>query len=41
MDCNLYFFDTQVSIPVMYAVLCSATLLLIGIYILLNTLKKR
>jgi KUP system potassium uptake protein len=41
MDCNLYFFDTQVSISVMYAVLCLATLLLIGIYILLNTLKKR
>ena len=41
MDCNLYFFGSQVSIPAMYAVICGTTLLLIGIYVLMNTLKKR
>lgn len=41
MDCNLYFFDNQVSIPAMYLVICGATLLLIAGYVLLNKLKKR
>lgn len=40
MDCNLYFFGSQVSIPAMYAVICGATLLLIGTYVLMNRLKK-
>ena len=41
LDCNLYFFDNKVSIPAMYLILGTATLLLIGIYILLNVTKKK
>ena len=41
MDCNLYFFDDQVSISTMYAVICIATLVLVAGYVLLNKLKKR
>lgn len=41
LDCNLYFFDNKVSIPAMYLILGAATLLLIGIYILLNVTKKK
>lgn len=41
LDCNLYFFGKQVSIPVMYAVLIGGTALLMAIYVLLNCLKKR
>ena len=41
LDCNLYFFDSKVSIPAMYLILGAATLLLIGIYILLNVTKKK
>ena len=41
MDCNLYFFENQVSIPAMYLVVCGATVVLLGIYVLLNVLKKR
>ncbi len=41
MDCNLYFFGSRVSIPVMYAVVGVATLVLIAAYVLLNKLKKR
>lgn len=41
VDCNLYFFDTQVSTGAMYAVLCISTAVLLGIYVLMNKLKKR
>ena len=41
VDCNLYFLDTKVSIPTMYLVVGSATLLLILLYILLNAKKKK
>lgn len=41
IDCNLYFFENQVSIPVMYAVLGGVTALLIGVYILMNAMKKK
>lgn len=41
MDCNLYFFGNLVSIPAMYGVLVLSTLVLLGIYILQNSLKKR
>ena len=40
LDCNFYFFADKVETPVKYAVLAAATAALIGIYILLNTLKK-
>ena len=36
IDCDLFFFDHAVKLPVMYGILVGSTLLLIGIYILLN-----
>ena len=41
LDCNLYFFGEQVSIPVMYLILGGATALLIAVYILINAVNKR
>ncbi len=41
LDCNLYFFDNQVSIPVMYLVLSLSVVILVGAYILMNALKKK
>ena len=40
IDCNLYFFGRSVSIGDMYAVLVGATLLLVGLYVLLNALRR-
>lgn len=40
LDCNVYFFDTAVSIPAMYAILAVSGAVLLGVYILLNALKK-
>ncbi|MBP3496083.1 MAG: ABC transporter permease [Clostridia bacterium] len=40
LDCNLYFFDNQVSIPVMYLVLSLSVVILVGAYIFINVLKK-
>ncbi len=41
VDCNLYFFDQKVEIGTMLLILSGSILLLIGIYILMNTLSKR
>lgn len=41
VDCNLYFFDQQVQIGAMYAVLVGTVALLIGIYILMNYLRAK
>lgn len=41
VDCNLYFFDKEVAVPVMYLVLGSSMLLLVGIYVLMNYRKSR
>lgn len=41
MDCNLYFFKNQVSIPVMYAILTVTIAVLIALYILLNTVQNK
>jgi len=41
VDCNLYFFDTQVDISAMYTILATVTAVLILIYILMNALKKK
>ncbi len=41
VDCNLYFFGTRVREPLMYAILVGSILLLVGVYILMNVLKKR
>ncbi len=40
IDCNLSFFGTQVTLPAMYLILTGATLLLVGLYILLNALRR-
>jgi len=40
LDCNLYFFENQVSITGMYLILSITVAILIGIYILINTLRK-
>ena len=41
LDCNLYFFDNEVSLTTMYIFLCGTIVALIGIYVLLNALKKK
>lgn len=41
IDCNLFFFDNKVSISTMYIVLISSIIVLIGIYVLINILKKK
>ena len=40
IDCNLYFFGSRVEIWQMYLILIFADLLLIGLYILINVLRK-
>ena len=40
LDCNIYFFDNQVSIGAMYIVLICSVALLVGAYVLINALKK-
>ena len=41
IDCNLYFFGEKVSIGAMYGVMVVAVALLIGIYVLINLLRKK
>ena len=41
VDCNLYFFEKEVSVPMMYLILGGSVILLIGIYVLLNYRKNR
>ena len=41
IDCNLYFFDEKVQIGEMYTVLGVSVVVLVGVYILLNSLKKK
>lgn len=41
IDCNLYFFEKQVDIPVMYAILAITVVILIGVYILMNAMRRR
>lgn len=40
IDCNLYFFDDKVEIGVMYVILVVTVVALIGIYVLINGVKK-
>ena len=40
IDCNLSFFEKDVSIAGMYIILISSILILIGIYVLINLVKK-
>ncbi len=41
LDCNIYFFDNQVSISSMYIILAISVIVLLGAYILMNFLKVR
>ena len=41
IDCNLYCCGTQISTGVMYAIILGSIILLVSIYILINTLRKR
>ena len=41
LDCNLYFFDNQVSISAMYAILAVTIAVLITLYILLNAVQNK
>ena len=41
LDCNIYFFEKQVDVPVMYAILIAAIALLVVVYIMLNVVRKR
>ena len=40
VDCNIYFFDKQVDVPVMFAILCLTIAALVGAYVMLNVYKK-
>lgn len=41
LDCNLYFFDNYVSVTAMYVILVSTTVVLLGVYVLLNVLSAK
>ena len=41
IDCNLYFFGSKVGAGTMYAVLCGAPVLFVGLYILMNVIGGR
>lgn len=41
IDCNLYFFGNEVELSTMYIILGAAIVVLLGVYVLLNYLKKR
>lgn len=40
-DCNLYFFEDKVSMPVMYGVICGTIVVLLGVYVLLNYIRTK
>lgn len=40
LDCNLFFFDNKVDIPIMYIILTVTVAVIIALYILLNILRK-
>lgn len=41
IDCNIYFFEHSVDVPVMYAVLCASIAILVLAYVLINVLVKK
>ena len=41
VDCNLYFFDTQVSEPAMYGILGASILLILAVYVLLHVKAEK
>lgn len=40
LDCNLYFFENQVNVSVMYVILGVAVAVLVGAYVIVNAFKK-
>lgn len=40
VDCNLYFFGNKVSLGAMYAVLITSIVVLVGVFVLINKLRK-
>ena len=41
IDCNVYFFDEKVGVPAMYWILGVSVVVLIGVYVALNALKRK
>ena len=41
VDCNLYFFGNKISQPAMYLILCGSIVLLIALYVLLNSRRGK
>lgn len=41
IDCNVYFFDEKVGVPTMYWILGISVVVLVGIYVILNVVKKK
>ena len=41
LDCNLYFFEEQVAMPTMYLILGGSVAVLITVYVLMNSFKKK
>ncbi len=41
LDCKVFFFGNVVSVPVMYGILIAFIVVLVAVYVLLNTLKKK
>jgi multidrug/hemolysin transport system permease protein len=41
LDCNLYFFEKQVELPVMYAILGSSVAVLVAVYVLMNVIRAK
>lgn len=41
IDCNVYFFDEKVGVPAMYWILGVSVVVLIGIYVALNAVKRK
>ena len=40
IDCNIYFFGKQVQTSTMYLITIATVILLVGIYVLINVLRK-
>ena len=41
IDCNLYFFENQVELPVMYAILGGSVAVLVAVYVLMNVIRAK
>lgn len=41
VDCNVYFFDTAVTLPTMHLILGGSVVVLVGIYVIMNMMKKK